>query len=609
MYIEFEIDDFLHESFKAELEILKTKYDLEDEKKAIIKRIATTASRYSHHIGDLLLDDLLVLADYELAFVDFYLWTKANIKNHSIDQAKLLYHDLEYDGYVIVDDDYITAVVSGTYDYQVTIDYMDGEITAMTCTCPYANDDRNCKHMAAVLYLLDEEDVEETKISYDHIGKDELIDFLQEQFEENHNLYQAFIVRFSPESIDVQDMKARYDRILRHHLGRDGFINYYQAPKFFSELDAYLGTLYDIKNQEMYATCLEIITYFTDDFDNIALDDSDGGTSLFYDDLLELLEALNEEADKETQEKLISWMDQVISNSDAWYLRERLYPLWSSQYSDASLLDQQINQIEKRLSLHNSQSNDKYWFNKELIHYMELRLERGDDFHEILNLVEPFKKNPMIYRWLIQISDERNHEELHLNFMNEAIEYAVNNRLYGLVNDVNKLRLAYYEKINDRDTYMIVLKELMISSRSLDYWKKYKELFKGNWQDERDQLLVAYINDRNWSILYEVYDFEEMSEELIDLIEKRFDINMADRYFNQLNHRYFDRLLKLYLTYLDRSIQVADSRKKYKQWIRVFKQVQSKFNEIEIFRQRLKQYRVMYKKRTAFLDELYKSNL
>lgn len=107
MYIEFEIDDFLHESFRAELEILKTKYDLVDEKKAIINRIATTANRYSHHNGELLLDDLLVLADYESAFVDFYLWTKANIKNHSIDQAKLLYHNIEYDGYVVVDDDYL----------------------------------------------------------------------------------------------------------------------------------------------------------------------------------------------------------------------------------------------------------------------------------------------------------------------------------------------------------------------------------------------------------------------------------------------------------------------------------------------------------------------
>ena len=43
------------------------------------------------------------------------------------------------------------AVVEGTEDYEVDIEMEDGQICEMYCTCPYADDGNNCKHMAAPL--------------------------------------------------------------------------------------------------------------------------------------------------------------------------------------------------------------------------------------------------------------------------------------------------------------------------------------------------------------------------------------------------------------------------------------------------------------------------
>lgn len=50
------------------------------------------------------------------------------------------------------DEQRITAVVSGSYDYDVEINFDGTQIGSMTCDCPYAEDGYNCKHMAAVLY-------------------------------------------------------------------------------------------------------------------------------------------------------------------------------------------------------------------------------------------------------------------------------------------------------------------------------------------------------------------------------------------------------------------------------------------------------------------------
>lgn len=55
-------------------------------------------------------------------------------------------------------EDRIRADVVGTEDYKVEISLRDGEVTDMYCSCPYAEDGNNCKHMAAVLYEWSEEE-------------------------------------------------------------------------------------------------------------------------------------------------------------------------------------------------------------------------------------------------------------------------------------------------------------------------------------------------------------------------------------------------------------------------------------------------------------------
>jgi uncharacterized Zn finger protein len=46
------------------------------------------------------------------------------------------------------------AVVHGSVDYFVAIYAPDGDPEEMSCTCPYAQTGEPCKHMAAVLYVM-----------------------------------------------------------------------------------------------------------------------------------------------------------------------------------------------------------------------------------------------------------------------------------------------------------------------------------------------------------------------------------------------------------------------------------------------------------------------
>ena len=53
--------------------------------------------------------------------------------------------------------DCIQAEVAGTQLYKVKISLSDNEVSQMECECPYAQDGKACKHMAAVLYRHSEE--------------------------------------------------------------------------------------------------------------------------------------------------------------------------------------------------------------------------------------------------------------------------------------------------------------------------------------------------------------------------------------------------------------------------------------------------------------------
>ena len=52
-----------------------------------------------------------------------------------------------------------SAVVSGTKDYKVCIEFDEDGLEDMSCTCPYAEKGQSCKHMAAVLYAMDAEEI------------------------------------------------------------------------------------------------------------------------------------------------------------------------------------------------------------------------------------------------------------------------------------------------------------------------------------------------------------------------------------------------------------------------------------------------------------------
>ena len=113
----------------------------------------------------------------------------------------------------------ISATVSGNDDYDVEIIFNNDKIIGMYCSCPYAADGHNCKHMAAVLYTYQEHIEYESSIN-NHISNnsstlDEIIkkasdkqvrDFLFNVLKDDDKLLSRFKILVDKSQIDIKQL-------------------------------------------------------------------------------------------------------------------------------------------------------------------------------------------------------------------------------------------------------------------------------------------------------------------------------------------------------------------------------------------------------------------
>lgn len=153
----------------------------------------------------------------------------------------------------------VTAVVCGTEDYDVEIE-MDrgGNIACMSCTCPYAAEGNNCKHMAAVLFAIDEDIMDQSDIQNNGEGStilpwqealnglspEEMRRLLSELARSDRGLQEQITTLhglLAPEVL-VATWKDQLADIPEKYADRHDYIDYNHAYDFFMELDEFLET-------------------------------------------------------------------------------------------------------------------------------------------------------------------------------------------------------------------------------------------------------------------------------------------------------------------------------------------------------------------------------
>lgn len=246
-----------------------------------------------------------------------------------------------------VSNDVIRADVIGSEDYEVEISLSRGEVVDMYCSCPYASDGRNCKHMAAVLYEWSENKVEEKNTIHtdlfqpahtinthnkrittveelvSSVNEDEVRSFLVTVLSEDEKMLLRFRNTINKQMTqeDINNYIDQVDNIADRYLGRDHFINYYEAYDFISKLEEIINEdVWQMIDNDHYLSAFEVINYIFVLIGDIDMDDSAGGIGMLADKIYQLwLELLVRVSPKEKR-KMFEWFISHLDGSVIDYL-------------------------------------------------------------------------------------------------------------------------------------------------------------------------------------------------------------------------------------------------------------------------------------------------
>lgn len=100
---------------------------------------------------------------------------------------------------------------------------------------------------------------------------------------------------------------------------------------------------------------------------------------------------------------------------------------------------------------------------------------------------------------------------------------------------------------------------------------------------------------------------EKRYEQLMSKIESSFDkVRLLDVHEKMLRKKYPDRVIKIYKDYLKQVAEMANQREKYKELMVYLKKISKCTGGAQVAKEIAEEWRSVYKRRSAMMDEMRK---
>ena len=521
------------------------------------------------------------------------------------------------------------GVVEGTEDYEVDIEMEGGRICEMYCSCPYAEGGNNCKHMAAVLFEIEEQSEEdilteetcqddqeqEVEEIIERIPEEELRSFVKEIAAQNSEIRNILMTRYAVK-IDEKQMDLLKQGVNQHvweYGDRSGYIDYRNAWDFCWALENYLEDKVDtLIDRKCYRQAFELTNYVFRTIGNIDIDDSDGGTSQVanacYDKWKEILENCSEEEKNE----MFSWfMSHLSCNYVIDYLEDYMEDFLTHEFQNREMLEKMLKDLDERIEMQalstdcGSTWSVRHGYENNIIKRLEL-MERLDFPEEE---IREYRRRHWRFSAVRELEIQENLDNGNLD---EAIRILQESKTLdkeypGLVARYSEQLISIYETQPDKEGYK---KELLYyvfecPQNNLVHIYKLKEVCTDKeWEDYREQILK---NPKNYNILYPFMEKEGMYESMLECIRKETFIYNLDKYEKVLKEKFPDQVRDIYISYLRHEAERAGNRKRYRELMKYLKKIRRYPGGKEKASEIAEIWRGMYYRRTAMMDEMRKA--
>lgn len=477
---------------------------------------------------------------------------------------------------VKIDGNKITATVSGSTDYDVVANIIDGTLLNAECTCPYYDTGDYCKHIAALLYYLNNEDLTDLKVDsnkevnflniLDKIANNELKEFLSELLLSDKNLLDKFRLKFNNyfPNLTLKEFKQKINGAIINSGGRDGFIDYEKSWDYENAMYEIINEIAKVIDNENYDLAFDSLAYLLDTIPDTDIDDSNGSTSSIADNCIDKIKdifykTLNK--DSNLTKKIFSYLSQELKTRNLDNYGVDLYKLLDDFVETKTFLPE----IEQILisTLDKNKEKNCFWSKKYYIEQLMIIYEINNKKDEILDLLYNYSTDEKIFLMLIdeligrkkisvvvELIKERMSANKDDNYKNRSLAYKLMeiyydesmieeylDILYKIFYYYDKYDLTIFKKIKDwypKDEWLVISKEIIEKVEKENTYSSYDALNKLYIEECLfDKLFTSVKNNSMDNIIkYEKYLLPKYNDELIDIY-----INYCKSFADKANNR------------------------------------------------------------------------
>ena len=537
-----------------------------------------------------------------------------------------------------ISDDIIRADVIGSEDYEVEISLSNGEVTDMYCSCPYALDGRNCKHMAAVLYEWSENEAEEKKDEENAINTDlfqpaytvnshkkkltaveglvsganeeDVRSFLAAVLAEDEKLLLRFhnIINKQVTREDINNYIRQVDIIADRYLGRNHFISYYEADGFISELEEIIDE--DVRrmiDNGNYLSAFEVMNYIFVLIGDVDMDDSDGGTGMLADRIYQLWLELLVKVSSEEKRKMFDWFTSHLDGSVIDYLEEYIEQIIIEEFEEKEYEQAKLDFIEDMIARSERKDSDwsrDYGVGKWAVRYLEMLQEKKASDEQIEEVCKRYWKNSSVRRYYVDICMKKKEYDHVLQILDECI--LLDKQYRGLISEYSEKKKEIYLLQGNRSAYIEQLWKLVLEHEpgNLELYRELKKQYTADeWLVKREEIfgkLPAYEH------VEKLYKEEKLYDRLLVYVLNSPGLYALQEYEKVLKKEYPEQILNKYKDEVSKMAVHTSDRKNYAHLVFLLRKMQQMKGGSKLVEQIVAEWKIKYKNRPAMMDELRK---
>lgn len=513
----------------------------------------------------------------------------------------------------------VRAKVIGTEEYDVEIHFDRSEREFMSCDCPYARDGYYCKHMAAVLYAVEDETGTGLQPDEEKTPDIETMVSRLTDFQVRELLIQA--AKDIPVLCDKiyylttrelrQDQLAKWqselDEIAEEYEDYHGFISYHNACKYADALccflddriPALLGNQHVEAAFELTELVLRSALEADIDDDGDIQEVSDHCDSM----IIHIVACSTMELREKLYQQTLDCAKKNMENDSIWEYTDRL----EYAFQDTVFKEKTLSFFMAVIENEEENETDPYLVQSLVLSCIRLMKELGKPKEEIDAFRAPFRKSREIREMELQEAIDEKDYELAISIIEGWTKEDRANE-YERKRWSEKL-IELYKAADKKEEYAQEVSHQVFSFTQSDlrYVVLLKQLTAAEeWEIICEKLLCAKtLQGQRLALMAE----EKMYGRLWRYIRESNDFISAKRYDKILFPHFPEEMRDFFFACVQQEMQRANCREHYRTAIRHLKEIEKYPDSVEPIRRIAEEWRTEYKRRSSMLDELKKAGL